>query len=220
MQNQGSTVCAVQPRMPTSQHLSLRDVDRGVCLAPGMSTTFNVIFTGSDKACTSDYIDEVRINYDGGFIAIPVRCLVPRPALELEGDLEFGILPIDIEEKRLLRVQNKGPVEGEWSLVCEGNLNVFLNPSSGRIPPCSTSEVELCVKDADVGTHTSELVLSSGGHDYVRRTFHVNVVRPTQEVVDSNGAVVNEVCLTQRAPLFTSSTYWTTSCIFNSGRLQ
>ena len=74
-------------------------------LSPGLTASFDVTFT-ADEA--NDFFDACVIQTDAGETAVRLAARAPAPRMEVEGDLDFGVVSPGDALTRTVSVRNAG----------------------------------------------------------------------------------------------------------------
>ncbi len=60
--------------------------------------------------------DKLVVQSESGELEVPLRALLPRADVHIEGDLMFGLVPVDSKASKTFRLVNKGTGPTEWRL--------------------------------------------------------------------------------------------------------
>ncbi len=72
---------------------------------------------GSQFGSVSDLAaDRLVIQSESGDIEVPIRATVPRADICIEGDLQFGLVPVECKQSKVFQIINKGTAVGNWRL--------------------------------------------------------------------------------------------------------
>jgi hypothetical protein len=66
---------------------------------------------------SKDFNDTIVIASEAGSFELPVHAGAPKPQLQLDGDLQFGLQGVESAATKQLRLLNKGKAPAEYSIT-------------------------------------------------------------------------------------------------------
>ena len=96
-----------------------------VRLAPGLEASVDVTHTCVDE---QEVHDRIVVRAEGERVEVPIHTSRPRCEMEVTGSLDYGIVVIDTDTSRSLRLHNTGKREGQWESIVPTGVPVKLLP--------------------------------------------------------------------------------------------
>jgi ubiquinone biosynthesis protein UbiJ len=69
------------------------------------------------NSSSKDFHDTIVITSETGSVELPVHAGAPKPQLQVDGDLQYGLQGVDSAATKQLRLLNKGKAPAEYSIT-------------------------------------------------------------------------------------------------------
>jgi hypothetical protein len=204
LQNVGGRSCYVQAQCPVSKHFSLRGENQdtptnlpAIRLAPGMNTSFELVFNAVNMEVAEDYFAELCVRHDSDKYMVPIRCSAPKAECVLDGGLDFGFVTCGgPDPSRQVYIVNQGNRPGSWAIALgEGTIPLQLKPNSGSLEPGDRQALTATLQEISAGEYTASVALSTDGRPNPKRySCNAQAVTAAFQVVGSSGQTVLDVC--------------------------
>ncbi|MGH0142284.1 UNVERIFIED_CONTAM: hypothetical protein FKN15_002866 [Acipenser sinensis] len=145
-------VKVIQETSPYFQIISPLDVCNKV--APGMASTFNILFTPEEN---KDYLHKLVCVTEREKFAVAIRAIGARALLDFPDHLNFSTCPVKCLSQRTLLVRNIGNSEARFTLSTQSPFCV--EPSLGTLGVGETMQVTVDFLPKQTGDHSEDLVL-------------------------------------------------------------
>jgi hypothetical protein len=190
---------------PPSNQLSLRGANQGnptnlpaIRLAPGMNTSFELVFNAVDMQTAGEYNADLCIRHDSGKLMVPVRCSAPKGECVLEGSLDFGFVTCGggSDPTRQVYIVNQGNRPGKWAIsLGEGTIPLQFKPDSGSLRPGERQTVTATLQEITAGEYTGSVLLSTDALPHPKcYSCNAQAVGATFQIVGKSGQTMLEVC--------------------------
>ncbi|KAF8055917.1 CFAP47 [Scenedesmus sp. PABB004] len=162
----------IAPGLSLSFEARCRAAPRVRCRAPhapraarSRCSPVQVVFDASALvAIDRDFHDALRVlSEDGQALEVALHARPARPALALEGSLEFGVVGVDARPERVLRLANAGRLPAEWRLEWDKGLPLSVEQACGVVPPGGSAQLTARLAPAEVGALAGEVALVVAG---------------------------------------------------------
>ncbi|XP_033896012.3 hydrocephalus-inducing protein-like [Acipenser ruthenus] len=145
-------VKVIQETSPYFQIISPLDVCSKV--APGMASTFNILFTPEEN---KDYLHRLVCVTEREKFAVAIRAIGARALLDFPDHLNFSTCPVKCLSQRTLLVRNIGNSEARFTLSTQSPFCV--EPSLGTLGVGESMQVIVDFLPKQTGDHSEDLVL-------------------------------------------------------------
>uniref|UniRef100_A0A4W3HWI9 Hydrocephalus-inducing protein-like n=1 Tax=Callorhinchus milii TaxID=7868 RepID=A0A4W3HWI9_CALMI len=155
-------VKVIQEDSPYFRLISPSDVGQKV--APGMVTTFRVLFTPDEN---KDYAQDLLCITEREKFLVPVRAIGARAILDFPDHLHFSSCPVKYTSHRVLLVRNIG--KRTATFILQTHSPFFVDPSSGKLDVLESVQVTIEFIPQRIGDHKEDLIihLNTGEDIYV-----------------------------------------------------
>nr|XP_032813560.1 hydrocephalus-inducing protein homolog isoform X3 [Petromyzon marinus] len=126
--------------------------DVGTKVAPGMASTFRIVFTPEQK---KDYTHQVVCVTEREKFMVPVRAIGSRAILDFPDVVAFSQRPVKLRSERTLLVRNVGNRHANFSLQTERPFSV--EPVYGALVIGESMQVTVAFTPQTTGDHSAEL---------------------------------------------------------------
>ena len=161
-QNVDSRVRAIKVEKPRSSKFVLNaqasHLATTVRLAPGLEASVDVTHTCVDE---QEVHDRIVVRAEGERVEVPIHTSRPRCEMEVTGSLDYGIVVIDTDTSRSLRLHNTGKREGQWESIVPTGVPVKLLPPSGSLAPGASEEVQVVLKSQELGSFGGRIEIAA-----------------------------------------------------------
>ncbi|XP_062403912.1 hydrocephalus-inducing protein homolog [Sardina pilchardus] len=123
-------------------------------VAPGMASTFTVLFTPQEN---KDYLHRVICVTEREKFEVPIRAVGARAVLDFPDQLHFPISPVKCTAQRTLLVRNIGNCEARFQLSTCSPFSV--DPPQGTLGVGESMQITVDFVPKITGDHTQELLL-------------------------------------------------------------
>ncbi|XP_041964608.1 hydrocephalus-inducing protein homolog isoform X2 [Alosa sapidissima] len=123
-------------------------------VAPGMASTFTVLFTPQEN---KDYLHRVICVTEREKFEVPIRAVGARAILDFPDQLHFPISPVKCTAQRTLLVRNIGNCEAKFQLSTCSPFSV--DPPQGTLGVAESMQITVDFLPKTTGDHTQELLL-------------------------------------------------------------
>ncbi|XP_064015890.1 LOW QUALITY PROTEIN: hydrocephalus-inducing protein homolog [Pogoniulus pusillus] len=139
---------------PYFRVLSPKDVCQKV--APGMFSTFHVLFTPEEN---KDYCHQLLCVTEGDRFTVPIRAVGAKAALDLPQQLNFSLCPVKHSTQRTLLLRNVGEQQAQYSISTQSPFSAA--PSLGALGAGEAVQVTVEFLPLQTGEHRGALTLHS-----------------------------------------------------------
>ncbi|XP_078720178.1 hydrocephalus-inducing protein homolog isoform X2 [Lampetra fluviatilis] len=126
--------------------------DVGTKVAPGMASTFRIVFTPEQK---KDYTHQLVCVTEREKFMVPVRAIGSRAILDFPDVVAFSQRPVKLRSERTLLVRNVGNCHANFSLQTERPFSV--EPVYGALVVGESTQVTVAFTPQTTGDHSAEL---------------------------------------------------------------
>ncbi|NWY49823.1 HYDIN protein, partial [Chionis minor] len=159
-------------------------------VAPGMPSTFRVLFTPEEN---KDYFHQLTCITEREKFIVPIRAIGARAILDFPDQLNFSICPVKYGTQKTLLVRNVGNREARY---CIGTQSPFsVDPSIGTLGIGDTMQVTVEFHPLKTGDHSGSLVV----HYDTGEDVHTSLYGAAVDVnirLDRNSLTVEKTYLT------------------------
>ncbi|GAX74871.1 hypothetical protein CEUSTIGMA_g2317.t1 [Chlamydomonas eustigma] len=225
VKNSGTKTTQLRLRPPKSKYFSVRGWQPSQFLAPGLETSFEVLFDAHGLEQVKEVIqDRLLIQSESGDYELSLKALLPRSEVMMTGDLNFGLVPVESKATKRFKLSNLGAAPCPFKLEYDRSSGLTLEPASGEVPP-SMGEFEGSITITgvlsveSVGALAGEVsVLLQGSDDPARKlSYSATGVKHTFNLVENGGVIVNEVDF---GPRYFGEELVRTVQLFNNGPVE
>eukprot|EP01065_Artemidia_motanka_P047272 TRINITY_DN736_c0_g1_i2.p1 TRINITY_DN736_c0_g1~~TRINITY_DN736_c0_g1_i2.p1 ORF type:complete len:2968 (+),score=1059.89 TRINITY_DN736_c0_g1_i2:73-8904(+) len=117
-------------------------------IAPGLVQEVEVEFCTKEQ---KDLDDRFTVLTDVGAIDVPLHAWFPRPNIQLEDEVNLGVVAVQHNASRAITLSNTGKRPGQFSFRIESGTGLTITPASGTIQPGKDQRVEVNYYGQDVG---------------------------------------------------------------------
>ena len=93
---------------------------------------------------------------------VPIHTSRPRCEMEVSGSLDYGIVVVDTDTRRGLRLRNTGKREGRWESLVPSGVPVKLTPAKGTLAPGASEEVAVVLRSQELGSFGGRIEIVAG----------------------------------------------------------
>eukprot|EP00063_Salmo_salar_P029727 XP_014004562.1 PREDICTED: hydrocephalus-inducing protein homolog isoform X1 [Salmo salar] len=123
-------------------------------VAPGMASTFSVLFTPQEN---KDYIHRLICVTERERFEVPIRAIGARAILDFPDHLHFSLCPVKCSSQKTLLVRNIGNCEAKFQLSTHSPFSV--EPPLGTIGVGESMQVTVDFLPKTAGDHSQDLLL-------------------------------------------------------------
>ncbi|XP_041047590.1 hydrocephalus-inducing protein-like [Carcharodon carcharias] len=145
-------VKVIQEDSPYFRIICPSDVGRKV--APGMTTTFKLIFVPEES---KDYIHELICVTEREKFLVPVKAIGARAILDFPDFINFSVCPVKYNTQKTLLVRNIGKRETKFTL--QAKKPFFVEPIHGYLEVGESFQVTVEFIPERIGDHSEDLIL-------------------------------------------------------------
>lgn len=180
---------------PETSHFKLLFVP-GAPLAPGLEVSAEIEFRAREAR---DYHDCIRIESDEDSIEVPLHAFVPRPELELDSFIDFGMVALGASNVVDVELRNVGSRPANFKIEYDEALPLRINPRTGvlseRGMPNSAQQVSIEYIGDDVGPFRAPAKVTVAGNAQPRMLdINANVMEQTVDfVLPDGGGIISMV---------------------------
>ncbi|GCB60596.1 hypothetical protein scyTo_0014197 [Scyliorhinus torazame] len=142
----------IQEDSPYFRIICPNDVGRKV--APGMTTTFKLVFVPEEN---KDYIHELICVTEREKFLVPVKAIGARAILDFPDCINFSVCPVKHNTQKTLLVRNIGKRETTFALQTKKPF--FVEPISGYVDIGESFQVTVEFIPQRIGDHFEDLIL-------------------------------------------------------------
>ncbi|TRY66369.1 hypothetical protein DNTS_003345, partial [Danionella cerebrum] len=177
------------------------DVSKKV--APGMSSTFTILFTPHEN---KDYIHRLICVTEREKFEVPIRAIGPRAVLDFPDTLHFNVCPVRCLSQKTLLVRNIGNCEAKFKLSTCRPFSV--EPSVGTLSVGQSMQVTVGFLPKTTGDHSQNLLL----HYHSGENIQISLFGESSDInigLDRNSVMVDKTYISlanyQRLSIFNKS---------------
>ncbi|XP_053355859.1 hydrocephalus-inducing protein-like [Clarias gariepinus] len=155
-------------------------------VAPGMTSTFTVLFTPQEK---KDYSYRIICMTEREKFEVPIRAIGPRAILDFPDELHFSLCPVKFLSQKTLLVRNIGIVEAKFQLSCQKPFSV--EPSVGTLSVGDSMQVTVEFLPRTTGDHSQQLLL----HYHTGEDVYINLYGASTDInvrLDKNSLLMEK----------------------------
>ncbi|KAL0967855.1 hypothetical protein UPYG_G00258380 [Umbra pygmaea] len=123
-------------------------------VAPGLSSTFGVLFTPQEN---KDYMHRLICVTERERFEVPIKAIGPRGILDFPDQLNFSLCPVKCISQKTMLVRNIGNCEAKFQLSTHSPFSV--EPPLGNIEVGESIQVTVGFIPKTVGDHSQDLLL-------------------------------------------------------------
>ncbi|XP_060779913.1 hydrocephalus-inducing protein homolog [Neoarius graeffei] len=168
----------------------LSPVDGCNKVAPGMASTFTVIFTPQEN---KDYIHRVIYMTEREKFEVPIRAIGPRAILDFPDELHFSLCPVKCLSQKTLLVRNIGKSVAKFQLSTQTPFSV--EPSVGTLSVGESLQVTVDFLPRTTGDHSQQLLL----HYHTGEDIYISLYGASTDInvrLDKNSLWVEKTYIT------------------------
>ncbi|NXK55437.1 HYDIN protein, partial [Chauna torquata] len=173
---------------PYFKLISPSDVCRKV--APGMSSTFCVLFTPEEN---KDYFHQLTCITEREKFVVPIRAIGARAILDFPDQINFSVCPVKHTTQRTLLVRNVGNREACYRVSTQSPFSV--DPSVGTLGIGDTMQVTVEFHPLKTGDHSRSLMV----HYDTGEDIHTSLYGAAVDVnirLDRNSVIIEKTYIT------------------------
>uniref|UniRef100_A0A7M4E0K5 HYDIN axonemal central pair apparatus protein n=1 Tax=Crocodylus porosus TaxID=8502 RepID=A0A7M4E0K5_CROPO len=129
--------------------------DIGHKVAPGMPSTFRILFTPEDN---KDYFHQLTCITEREKFIIPIRAIGARGILDFPDQLNFSTCPVKYSTQKTLLVRNIGNREARYQITTQSPFSV--EPSIGTLGIGETMQLMVEFQPRKIGDHSKYLIVN------------------------------------------------------------
>ncbi|XP_059569698.1 hydrocephalus-inducing protein homolog [Alligator mississippiensis] len=129
--------------------------DIGHKVAPGMPSTFRILFTPEDN---KDYFHQLTCITEREKFIIPIRAIGARGILDFPDQLNFSTCPVKYSTQKTLLVRNIGNREAHYQITTQSPFSV--EPSIGTLGMGETMQLMVEFQPQKIGDHSKDLIVN------------------------------------------------------------
>ncbi|KAM6349650.1 LOW QUALITY PROTEIN: hydrocephalus-inducing protein homolog [Podargus strigoides] len=153
LRNRGKVPQLVKAVMETSPYFKLiSPSDVGCKVAPGMSSTFHIVFTPEEN---KDYFHQLICITEKEKFIVPIWAKGPRAILDFPEQLNFSVCPVKHSTQKTLLVHNIGNREARYSISTQSPFSV--DASTGTLGIGDAMQVTVEFHPLQTGVHSGSL---------------------------------------------------------------
>nr|XP_055030475.1 hydrocephalus-inducing protein homolog [Misgurnus anguillicaudatus] len=168
----------------------LHPLDVSKKVAPGMASTFTIVFTPQES---KDYIHRLICVTERERFEVPIRAIGPRAILDFPDSLHFPICPVKCLSQKTLFVRNIGTCEAKFQLRTCSPFSV--EPSVGTLDVGQSMQVTVQFLPKTTGDHSQDLLL----HYHSGEVIQISLYGESTDInvgLDRNSVVVENTYIT------------------------
>eukprot|EP01049_Picozoa_sp_SAG25_P000345 SAG25_NODE_11_length_28117_cov_24.264901_6_plen_2767_part_00 len=168
----------------------------GAPLAPGLEVSAEIEFRAREAR---DYHDCIRVESDDDSIEVPLHAFFPRPELELDSFVDFGMVALGASNMVDVELRNVGSRPANFTIQYDESLPLRITPRSGVLSEQSLQNSAQCLSvefiGDDVGPFRAPAQVIVEGNDQPRMMdINANVMEQTVDfVLPDGGGIINTV---------------------------
>ncbi|KAG7333195.1 hypothetical protein KOW79_003330 [Hemibagrus wyckioides] len=159
-------------------------------VAPGMASTFTVLFTPQEN---KDYRHQVIFVTEREKFEVPIRAIGPRAILDFPDELHFSLCPVKCLSQKTLLVRNIGKGEAKFQLSTQNPFSV--EPSVAALSVGESMQVTVDFLPRTRGDHNQLLLL----HYHTGEDISINLYGASTDInvrLDKNSLWVEKTYIT------------------------
>ncbi|XP_047008963.2 hydrocephalus-inducing protein homolog isoform X3 [Ictalurus punctatus] len=159
-------------------------------VAPGMASTFTVLFTPQEN---KDYIHRVICMTEREKFEVPIRAIGPRAILDFPDELHFSLCPVKCLSQKTLLIRNIGKGEAKFQLSTQNPFSV--EPSVGTLSVGESMQVTVDFLPRTTGDHNQQLLL----HYHTGEDIYISLYGASTDInvrLDKNSLWVEKTYIT------------------------
>ncbi|KAF5907636.1 hydrocephalus-inducing protein, partial [Clarias magur] len=155
-------------------------------VAPGMTSTFTVLFTPHEN---KDYVHQIIYMTERETFEVPVRAIGPRAILDFPDELHFSQCPVKCLSQKTLLICNVGNCEAKFQLSTQKPFSV--EPSVGTLSVGDSMQVTVEFLPRTTGDYSQELLL----HYHTGEDVYINLYGASTDInvmLDKNSLLMEK----------------------------
>ncbi|XP_059848459.1 hydrocephalus-inducing protein homolog isoform X2 [Hypanus sabinus] len=159
-------------------------------VAPGMATTFKIIFTPEEN---KDYIHELVCITEREKFLVPVKAIGARAVLDFPDQINFSVCPVKYNTQKTLLVRNVGNREAKFILQTKTPFHVV--PIHGKLDAGESVQVTVEFIPQSTGNHSEDLMI----HLDTGEDIFVNLYGAAEDVnvrLDKSSVMIEKTYIT------------------------
>ncbi|XP_035381538.1 hydrocephalus-inducing protein homolog [Electrophorus electricus] len=165
-------------------------VDIGSKVAPGMTSTFTILFTPQEN---KDYIHRLICVTEREKFEVPIRAIGARAILDFPDQLHFPLCPVKCSMQKTLLVRNIGNGRAKFQLSIQSPFSV--EPSVGTLGVGESMQMTIEFLPRTTGDHSQQLLL----HYNTGEDVYVSLYGASSDVnvrLDRNSVLLEKTYIT------------------------